>query len=190
MNIIAAFLKRYWKPLVAFLLAAIALAVLYGAGFHAGYQKADLQWKADWSARDGRDAVALALRQTEAREEEQRRQRAANENRKDAQNKLAAAKDDADNARATADSLHAKAERLAKRLAESERARNAGATGGGQTGSGGAVVLAELFRRADERAGELAAALDRSRIRGLTCERAYDSLAPIVASGSVVTISE
>jgi hypothetical protein len=34
-------------------------------------------------------------------------------------------------------------------------------------------VLADLFERADHRAGELAAALDRSRIAGRHCEAAY-----------------
>lgn len=38
-----------------------------------------------------------------------------------------------------------------------------------------AVVLADLRRSADETAGSLAAALDRSRIAGLACEAAYSS---------------
>ncbi|UPY96278.1 DUF2514 domain-containing protein [Pectobacterium sp. 21LCBS03] len=176
MTIITAVLKRYWQPLIAFLMVAAGLCMVFYAGHNAGYRQADNEWSEKWAKRDTSDANELALRITEARDEEQRRQRIANENRNDAQNKLAAAKADADNARAAADSLHAKAERLAKRLAESERARNTGTTSGSQTGTGGAIVLAELFRRADERAGELAEALDRSRIRGLTCERAYDSL--------------
>ncbi|MGL9751713.1 MAG: DUF2514 family protein [Symbiopectobacterium sp.] len=175
MSIITAFLKQYWQPFSAFLLAAIALAALYGAGYQAGNQMADKQRVLKWSERDKADATALALRQAEAREEKQRRQRAANENRTNAQNELAAAKADALTARTVADSLHAKAERLAKRLAERERARSAGIGSGSQAGTGGAIVLAELFRCADERAGELAAALGRSRIWGLTCERAYDS---------------
>ena len=36
-------------------------------------------------------------------------------------------------------------------------------------------VLADVLGRADQRAGELAAVADESRIRGLTCERAYDA---------------
>ncbi|WP_371857404.1 DUF2514 family protein [Pseudomonas sp. Irchel s3b2] len=36
-----------------------------------------------------------------------------------------------------------------------------------------AMVLSDLFRRADKRAQELAAAYDRSRIAGLACERSY-----------------
>jgi len=36
-------------------------------------------------------------------------------------------------------------------------------------------LLAELQRRADERAGELARIADDARARGLSCERAYES---------------
>lgn len=43
-------------------------------------------------------------------------------------------------------------------------------------GTTGSELLAELFRRADQRAGELAAIADQARIRGLTCEAAYDAL--------------
>ena len=36
-------------------------------------------------------------------------------------------------------------------------------------------LLADLQRRADDRAGELAHIADDARVRGLACERAYDS---------------
>ncbi|KAA0943668.1 DUF2514 family protein [Pseudomonas sp. ANT_H14] len=38
------------------------------------------------------------------------------------------------------------------------------------------MVLADVLKRADERAGEMAVAYDRARIAGLTCERSYESL--------------
>ena len=38
------------------------------------------------------------------------------------------------------------------------------------------MVLSDLFQRADQRAGELAAAYDRARIAGLACERGYENL--------------
>ena len=41
--------------------------------------------------------------------------------------------------------------------------------------TGPAELLAELQRRADDRAGELAHIADDARVRGLACERAYDS---------------
>ncbi|MDP1045514.1 DUF2514 family protein, partial [Klebsiella pneumoniae] len=44
------------------------------------------------------------------------------------------------------------------------------------------MVLSDLLQRADKRAGELAAAYDRARIAGLTCERSYNSLSVRPAS--------
>jgi chromosome segregation ATPase len=46
-------------------------------------------------------------------------------------------------------------------------------TAGSKARSDLTVVLADLRRSADETAGSLAAALDRSRIAGLACEAAY-----------------
>lgn len=47
------------------------------------------------------------------------------------------------------------------------------AASGGKARADLTVLLAELRRGADERAGSLAAALDRSRIAGFACEAAY-----------------
>jgi len=38
------------------------------------------------------------------------------------------------------------------------------------------MVLSDLLARADERAGELAAAFDQARVAGQQCEREYDAL--------------
>ncbi|MEE1888872.1 DUF2514 domain-containing protein [Pseudomonas carassii] len=46
----------------------------------------------------------------------------------------------------------------------------------GEAARRAAMVLSDLLARADARAGELAAALDRARVAGLACEQAYDSL--------------
>ncbi|WP_128422755.1 DUF2514 family protein, partial [Delftia tsuruhatensis] len=40
--------------------------------------------------------------------------------------------------------------------------------------------LAELQRRADERAGELARIADDARGRGSACERAYDAVSAMI----------
>jgi hypothetical protein len=39
------------------------------------------------------------------------------------------------------------------------------------------MVLADVLKRADERAGDLAEAADQASARGLTWEQAYDGLA-------------
>jgi hypothetical protein len=87
---------------------------------------------------------------------------------------IAQAVADADHARCS-DGLRCEA-KLAARLAASERARGAATASEGAAGTTGSELLAELFRRADQRAGELAAIADQARIRGLTCEAAYDAL--------------
>ena len=46
----------------------------------------------------------------------------------------------------------------------------------GQAATRAAMVLSELFARADARAGELAKAYDRARIAGEQCMREYDGL--------------
>jgi hypothetical protein len=39
------------------------------------------------------------------------------------------------------------------------------------------MVLADVFKRADQRAGDLAEVADQARARGVTCEQAYDGVA-------------
>ena len=46
--------------------------------------------------------------------------------------------------------------------------------------TGPADLLADLQRRADDRAGELAHIADTARARGLACERAYDSASAMI----------
>jgi len=53
---------------------------------------------------------------------------------------------------------------------------NPGATAAGPPAAGPGLVLAELFGRADDRAGELAAFADQAHAAGLACQRAYESL--------------
>ena len=83
------------------------------------------------------------------------------------------AADDADRARAARDSMRRE---LADYLTAHRTAALARAAAGECTPDTRAVgVLAELFDRADHRAGELAAIADEARVRGLACESAHDS---------------
>lgn len=52
--------------------------------------------------------------------------------------------------------------------------RDTAIVGNVEAGQCAAVLLAELLRRIDERASELASFADESRIRGLACEADYD----------------
>ena len=115
------------------------------------------------SAREATDA---------ARAEEQRRQNEINQVRNDAQQQIKAAAGDAALAASAADSLQQQVDKLlASRSACDSRVAQ-----GSQTIRDLTTVLADLRRRADERAGELARIADESRIAGLTCEKAFDAL--------------
>lgn len=69
--------------------------------------------------------------------------------------------------------LHDAAAAAARR---SRACQGAAAAGGGAAASDPAGVLADVLRRADDRAGVLAAHADAARAAGLACERAYDAL--------------
>ena len=166
-----------WKPVLIAVLCGLAVWWFSHQRYTAGYSDASAEWALKWKQRDADDATALATRQAEAREEEQRRQGEVDEIRKQARQQLAGVQADADRARAASRGLHDKADKLARQLAERGRACGAGTTGRGETETSGAVLLADLFRRADERAGELAREADEARARGLACEAAYGSIA-------------
>ncbi|MFK3971214.1 DUF2514 family protein [Pseudomonas sp. NPDC087358] len=53
---------------------------------------------------------------------------------------------------------------------------NSGSAERSATATRAAMVLSDLFQRADKRAGELARAYDAARIAGKACELAYSSL--------------
>ena len=91
-----------------------------------------------------------------------------------AQEEIAQAQADATAAGIESGRLHEQARRLAARA--SQCASNPGTAQGSPSAREPAMVLADLLSRADERAGELAAAYDRARVSGLACERAYDAI--------------
>ena len=116
-----------------------------------------------------RDRRAMAA----ARQEERRRQVAIDEVEENGQRKLADARGDAADAIDARDRLQLEVNRL-----RAGRAATCGTISAQQRQAGDRAftVLAELFERADRRAGELAAALDRSRVAGQQCEAAYAAL--------------
>lgn len=94
---------------------------------------------------------------------------------KETQSAITVAHADADRARAAAVGLR----RDMASFIEARRRRAQAAAAAGQCApdESAAVVLADLFSRADARAGELAAALDESRARGSGCAAIYDAIA-------------
>ncbi|WP_176158780.1 DUF2514 family protein [Burkholderia multivorans] len=108
-----------------------------------------------------------------ARAEEQRRTAAQSEIANDANQQRTAALADAFAARAAAGSLQQRVDQLV--AAARHPATAAGSPAAGDT----LDLLADLFGRADERAGELAKIADERGIAGQQCERDYDALTAV-----------
>lgn len=164
-----------WLPRLL-IVAGVAAGIWWG--YHqidaAGYARADREWQSKWDAETAKRAKEEAKAQLEARIEEQRRLQSIEEVKANAQKDIQQAADDAAAAVAESDRLRIAAERLAQRA--SQCTGDPGASGGGSATGKPGMVLADVLRRADERAGQLAAAYDRSRAAGLACERAYNAL--------------
>jgi len=158
------------RPVTA-VIAAVALAGSIGFIGHqrykAGYADADQSWQLRWTARDKSDAVMLVQRQGEERDEEQRRLQLAADAAKQAESEIAAARTDADAADAAAGGLRQTAAALAQRLADSQARCNTSTAKQRSAGARAALVLADVLRRVDARAGELAKEADdrRGRLR-------------------------
>lgn len=155
------------------LVLAGLLACLWWAYSH-GVSVTTTEWQSKW------DKQALKLAEDKAkalelvREEEQRRQSSINKVREDAEKQIALAERDALVASDAAAGVLEQAKRLAARAGKCPG--NPSTTKPGTPATEPGVVLADVLGRADARAGDLAAAYDRSRAAGLACERAYDAL--------------
>lgn len=147
---------------------------LYQSGHSDGVKGERKTWQAMWDEEAVRLATVRTKAEQDARAEEKRRQAEIDEVRDHAQEEIAQAQADATAAGIESGRLHEQARRLAARA--SQCASNTGTAQGGQAAGQPAMVLADLLSRADERAGELAAAYDRARVSGLACERAYDAI--------------
>lgn len=148
-------------------------AVLYGAYSH-GESVANARGELKWADQQTLQAKGLAAATTAARAEEQRRQEVVNQVINDARQQQAAANADSGSADAAGERVREQAGKLA--ASASCSAGDPGATERSKTATRAAMVLSELFQRADKRAGELARAYDAARIAGQACERSYDAL--------------
>lgn len=159
-------------------IAAVALVAgaLFGSYLH-GLSVKDAEWQSAWNDRDTRDAQAQAENEAAAREREQAYQQSINKAIQDGQRFIDQATADAATARSSADSLRGAADNLAARLAASEASGNSCTAAASKAATRAAAVLADVFKRSDKRAGELAEVADQARARGVTCEQAYVGLA-------------
>lgn len=122
--------------------------------------------------RDSSDRLAELLGERSAREEEQRRAQEQEEARAHAQEERTIADAGAVDADAAGQRLRDDAASLAAIV--SCPGTDTGAIARSQAATRAAMVLSELLGRSIETNRELAAAYDRARIAGLTCEMSYD----------------
>ncbi|POA73306.1 DUF2514 family protein [Pseudomonas sp. DP16D-R1] len=168
-------MTTYAKAGAILLLIALAVGALYGAYDH-GLSVKDAEWQSAWSDRDVRDSRAKADNEAAERALEQARQLSINKAVQDGQRIIDQATADAAAARASADGLRGAVDDLTARLAASDASGHSCTAAASQAAARAAMVLADVLKRADQRAGELAEVADQARARGLTCEQAYLSL--------------
>jgi len=154
--------------LIALVLVAGGQEIRVGAGkIEASAARSELSdYRLEVSERD-RSAAA------QARTEEQRRQAVADEEGESARQKLELAQGRAAAAESAAGGLRGEIDRL-----RAGRAATCGAiaTQQRQAGTSAVVVLGGLLEEADRMAGDLAAALGRSRIAGEACSTLYNMI--------------
>ncbi|MCF1370338.1 DUF2514 domain-containing protein [Burkholderia cenocepacia] len=148
---------RLWLAIVA------AVVIGSAAGYFKGHRDADQSHTVETQAQRIRELVG----------ERDESDRIARQQQGNAEN---AAKQ-REQARAAADAADAAANSLRKQVAELvARARDPAAPAGGAATGGTLDLLADLFGRTDEAAGEFARIADERGIAGRQCERDYDAL--------------
>lgn len=166
-----------WLRILPYIAAVLLVAgSLFGA-YHHGVTVTDAKWQGEWNARDTRDAQAKAANEAAVRALEQSYQHSIDKAVQDGQRIIDQATADAAAARTSADSLRGATDAIAARLAASEASGNSCTAAASKAAARAAMVLADVLKRIDQRAGDLAAAADQARARGVTCEQAYDGLA-------------
>lgn len=152
----------------------VLLALLAGAVLLVGVERTQvLKARADIAHLRADMAVAQAAAEKRERDKEAQRAADVQEVATHAQSQIDSLAADLADSRGVADSLRAAVDSARRRACPSAPAAGAGQ---GQPGADPIGVLADVFTRADQRAGELAEYADRLRIAGTGCERAYDSL--------------
>lgn len=159
----ALLLRFWWAPVIALLV--LALFASHGRTLKTRERFATYQATTERNVREASEAARLKEKQDRA---------AVDEEREHARNETKALESDVVRLAGAADGLRGSL------AAFQRRARNAAATSRRSTREQSAkdiALLAELFTRADSRAGELAEQAERYRIAGEGCERTYDAVA-------------
>lgn len=167
-----------WLRILPYIAAVLlVLGALYGA-FHHGVSVTDAKWQAQWAERDTRDATAKAENESAARAREQAYQLSINKVLQDGQRTIDQLTADAAAERASRNGVQLEADKLAARLAASQASGHSCTAATSAAATRAVMVLADVFKRADERAGDLAGYAQDGHARGVTCQKAYESIAP------------
>ena len=156
-------------------LAVVLAAALYGTYRH-GESVTDARWQLKWAVQQTLQAKVLAAATTANRVEEQRRQAAVGQVENDARKQTKMVVSDGAFADAAGERVREQAGKLA--ASASCASSNAGAAERSKAATRAAMVLSDLFQRADKRAGELAKAYDAAESAGKACEGTYKSISP------------
>lgn len=169
-------MSAIWLKILPYIAAVLlALGALYGA-YHHGVSTTNATWKAEWNDRDTRDAQAKEQNEAAERAKEQSRQQAINKVVQNGQALIDTAAAAVTAANRESDRLRSAADGLASRIAASQGGGHSCTAAASAAASRAVLVLADVLKRADERSGDLAGFADQSHGRGVTCEQAYDSL--------------
>jgi len=169
-------MSAIWLKALPYIAAVLlALGALYGA-YHHGVSTTNATWKAEWNDRDTRDAQAKEQNEAAERAKEQSRQQAINKVVQNGQALIDTAAAAVTAANRESDRLRSAADGLASRIAASQGGSHSCTAAASAAATRAVLVLADVLKRADQRAGDLAGFADQSHSRGVTCEQAYDSL--------------
>lgn len=166
------FIRAYWLPL-----AIVALFLLTAAAaFKVGHSYSDSAWGKKWAEHQLEDAQATNEYAEQQRQAEQDRTRKLEQVATHGQATIDAAIADRDADRISSDRLRDKLDKTIAELADSQGRVSSCTTAASQAATKAAGVLADVLKRADQRAGILAATADQAIERGLSCEAAYGSI--------------
>lgn len=173
---VLALIRKYWKPLAEILLVAFLLCAAAYWCYSRGYQEADSSWKLQWAQRDLTDATITLQRDVTERAEEQRRQRAVDEEREKADEELAKVQADADAAKRARGGLQQQLAEIQRQLAASETGRISAIAAASAAKAETGILLAQLLNEADDLAGKFAKEADERYVAGSACERTYEKV--------------
>lgn len=169
-------MSTIWLKILPYIAALLLVAgALFGV-YHHGVTVTNDEWRAKWSERDARDVAALASNEAAERAKEQSRQQAINKVVQNGQALIDTAAAAVTAANRESDRLRSAADGLASRIAASQGGSHSCTAAASEAASRAVMVLADVLKRSDERSGDLAGFADQSRVRGVTCEKAYDAL--------------